>query len=141
MKKIFSKAWKASKQPRKQRKFRARAPLHILRKFLGANLSKELRKKYSRRSFFLRKGDNVKIMRGSFKKQKGKIGKIDTKRMRVSIEGIQRQKKDGTKVAVYFSPSKLQIQELNLDDKARIKSIERKIKEKTDKNVLSGDKK
>jgi len=34
MKKIFSTHWKASKQPRKQRKYRAKAPLHIKRKFL-----------------------------------------------------------------------------------------------------------
>ena len=77
----------------------------------------------------MRKGDVVRIMRGSFKKQKGKIEIVDMKRTRVIIEKIRRSKKDGTKVAVYFSPSKLQIQELNLDDKARMKSIGRKIKE------------
>ena len=42
MKKIFSKHWKSSKQPRKQRKYRAKAPLHIKRKLLNVNLSKEL---------------------------------------------------------------------------------------------------
>jgi ribosomal protein L24 len=41
--------------------------------------------------------------------------------MRVSIEGIQIQKKDGTKVNVYIQPSNIQIQELNLEDKERIK--------------------
>ena len=135
MKKTFSKYWKASKQPRKQRKYLARAPLHIKRKFLSSNLSKKLREKYKRRSFPLRKNDVVKIMRGGFRKKTGKIGDVDLKRMRVSIEGIQRAKKDGTKVNVFFNPSNLQIQELNLDDKERIKSIERKIKkqEKTEK--------
>ena len=136
MKKEFSKKWIGSKQPRKQRKFRARAPLHVLRKFLSANLSKDLRKKYSRRSFPLRKGDVVRIMRGSFKKQKGKIEIVDIKRTRVVIEKIRRSKKDGTKVAVYFSPSKLQIQELNLDDKARMKSIGRKMKGEIEKKNL-----
>ena len=128
MKKIFSKAWKASKQPRKQRKYKAKAPLHTQRKFLNANLNKELRKKYSRRSFPLRKGDNVNIMRGNFKKQKGKIATVDLTRSRVNIEGIQRAKKDGTKVAVWFNPSNLQIQGLNLEDKERIKSVERTMK-------------
>lgn len=80
-------------------------------------------------------------MRGSFKKQKGKVEKVDMKRARIIIEGIRRNKKDGTKVAVYFSPSKLQIQELNLDDKARMKSAERKIKGKTEQKEISGDKK
>lgn len=94
---------------------------------MSANLSKELRKKYSRRSFPLRKDDVVKIMKGSFKGKSGKIASIDLKRIRVAIEGIQRSKKDGTKVNVFFAPSNLQIQSLNLEDKERIKSIERKI--------------
>ena len=128
MKKQFSTKWKASKQPRKQRKYRAKAPLHIKRKFLSANLDKSLRKKYQKRSFPLRKGDTIKIMRGSFKGRTGKIENIDTKRTRVSIEKIQRSKRDGTKVNVFFKPSNLQIKELNLDDKERIKSIENKIK-------------
>jgi len=84
----------------------------------------------------LRKGDVVRIMRGSFKKQKGKIEIVDMKRTRVVIEKIRRSKKDGTKVAVYFSPSKLQIQELNLDDKARMKSIGRKMKGEIEKKNL-----
>ncbi len=128
MKKQFSKHWKASKQPRKQRKYRAKAPLHIRKNFLSANLRKELRKKYQRRSFPLRKGDVVRIMKGNFRKKTGKIEEVNLKRTKVSIEGIQRTKKDGTKVNVFFHPSNLQIKELNLDDKERMKSIERKIR-------------
>ena len=71
MKKKFSKKWKASGKARKQRKYVANAPLHIKKKFLSANLSKELRKKYGR-SLQIRKGDSVKVMRGKFK---GKTGK------------------------------------------------------------------
>jgi large subunit ribosomal protein L24 len=128
MKRNFSKHWKSSKQPRKQRKYRARAPLHIKQKFLSSNLSKELRKKYQRRSALLRKGDTIKIMRGNFKRKTGRIEKVDIKRTRISIEKIQRTKKDGTKAEVFFDPSNLQIKELNLDDKERIKSLERKVK-------------
>ena len=50
MKRKFSKSWKSSKQPRKQRKYSANAPLHLKRKLLSVNLSKELRKKYGKRS-------------------------------------------------------------------------------------------
>lgn len=59
-------------------------------------------------------------MRGSFKKKKAKISSVDLKKTRVSLEGIQRAKKDGTKINVYFHPSVLQIQSLNLEDKKRI---------------------
>ncbi len=45
MKKKFSTSWKASRQIRKQRKYRENAPLHLRNKFMTANLSKELRKK------------------------------------------------------------------------------------------------
>jgi large subunit ribosomal protein L24 len=129
MKKKFSDKWKGSRQPRKQRKYRANAPFSIRKKMLVSNLSKDLRDKYKRRSFPLRKNDLVKVMRGEFKGKKGKVILIDLSRLKVAIEGLQRTKKEGTKVNVMFDPSVLQIQELDLDDKKRIKSIENKIKE------------
>src|SRR4030042_429208 len=105
MKKQFSTKWKASKQPRKQRKYTAKAPLHIKRKLLGVNLSKELRKKYSRRNIPVRKGDTVKILRGKFKKKSGKIISVDTKTSKLKIEGIMIKKQDGSKVNVRIHPS------------------------------------
>ena len=72
-------------------------------------------------------------MRGSFRKKKAKITSIELKDSRVILEGIQRSKKDGTKVNVYFHPSKLQIQSLNLDDKKRLLAIERKLPNKNPK--------
>jgi len=120
MKSEFSTSWKASSKPRKQRKYRYNAPLHIKYEFLNSPLSKELRKKHNMRSIPLRKGDEVLVMRGAFKKKKVKVASVNVKRSRVTLEGIQRTKKDGAKVNVYFSPSKLQIFSLNLLDKKRI---------------------
>ena len=76
MKKKFSTSWISSTQPRKQRKYRANAPLHTKHKFLSANLSKSLRQKYGKRSLPLRKGDEVLVMRGSFKKKRAKVVSI-----------------------------------------------------------------
>jgi large subunit ribosomal protein L24 len=129
MKQKFSKKWKASKQPRKQRKYLANAPLHIRRIFLSSNLSEDIRKKHNRRSFSLRKGDKVKVMRGKFKGKEGKVNVVNLSTRKVSIEGLQIQKKDGTKVNIFFHPSNLQIQELNLEDKKRIKSLGKGAKE------------
>ena len=120
--KKFSTHWKASKQPRKQRKYRAQAPLHIKRKFLSVHLSKELRKKYGRRNVVVRKNDVVKIMKGKFKKKKGKVLQVFTNTQKVIIEGIQVKKQDGSKVAVKMRPSILQIIELNTDDAKRLES-------------------
>jgi len=126
MKQKFSASWVGSKQPRKQRKFRANAPLHLRRKMVSVSLSKELKKKHDKRNFPVRKGDNVSIMRGEFKGKSGKIENVDMKKMKVVIDGIYRTKKDGSKVAVMFEPSNLQIKELVLEDKKRKASLERK---------------
>ncbi len=123
MKQKFSIKWKKSKQKRKQRKYRFKAPLHIKHKMLSSNISKELRKKYGKKSIPLRKNDIVKIMRGKFNKKKGKIIMVNLKKQWVYIEGIQKSKKDGSKVNIPLNASNLQIQELNLEDKKRMKKI------------------
>ena len=123
MKKYFSTHWKSSRKPRKQRKYSANAPLHLKRKIMSANLSKELRKKYRKRSLPLRKGDIVKIMRGKFRKKTGKIAVVNAKKMKVEVEGIQIKKQDGSKVNVKFNPPFLQITELNLEDRKRNEAL------------------
>jgi len=147
MKKEFSTSWKSSKQPRKQRKYLFNAPLHTRRKFISSNLSKELRKKYGKRSLPLRKGDTVNIMRGKFKNKKGKVIGVKLKMQKIEIEGIQVKKQDGSKVNVPLRPSNLQITELNLEDKKRNKALKKseegkgtkqeKIKEKHTKKKTS----
>lgn len=119
MKKEFSKSWKSSKQPRKQRKYRVNAPLNIKRKFLSAHLSKELIQKYKTRNIPIKKNDKVKIMRGQFKGKTGKIVKVLIKKSKVQIENIQNIRNDGTKVYYPIYASNLMITELELTDKKR----------------------
>jgi large subunit ribosomal protein L24 len=128
MKRKFSTSWKSSKQPRKQRKYVAQAPLNIKRKMLSSNLSKDLRKKYGKRSIVVRKGDTVKIMKGKFKKKSGKIVSVKIKMQKVYVEGIQIKKQDGSKANIALKASNLQITELNTSDKRRIKKIEKSTK-------------
>ncbi len=125
MKKKFSKVWKSSKQPRKQRKYRYNSPLHIKQKFMKSHLSKELKKKYGKRAVIVRKGDNVKVMRGQFKGKTGKVDFASTKKGFVYVTGIEVVKKDGSKLNFPINPSNIIINELNLDDRKRIKSLER----------------
>ncbi|MBI4452635.1 50S ribosomal protein L24 [Candidatus Woesearchaeota archaeon] len=125
MKTIFSTSWKGSRKPSKQKKYMANAPLHIKQKLVSSHLSRELRKKFSKRGIPLRKGDKVKVMRGNFKKQEGKVERIELKNTRVMVSGIEYTKKDGTKKMRAFHPSNLMITELNLDDKLRQKSLEK----------------
>ena len=116
-----------SRKPRKQRKFLYNAPLHIRRKMFSAHLSKELREKYGRRSFPVRKGDIVEIMRGKFRGKQGKIVRVDYKKYRIYIEGITIKKADGTEKLFPIHPSKVTIMKLDLSDKKRVEALERKI--------------
>jgi large subunit ribosomal protein L24 len=117
----WSSAWKSSKNPTKQRKYVKEAPAHVKNKQLSSHLAADLRKKYSKRALSLRKGDKVKIMIGTFKGKTGKVERVDTKKKRVFITGIELLKKDGSKTMYPIKASNLMIQELDLSDKRRIK--------------------
>ena len=110
---------KISKQPRKQRFARYNAELHEKGKFLSINLIKDLRIKHKKRNIRVKKGDKVKIMRGNFKGKEGNVSKVDIKKERIYVEGIDLIKKDGTKIPKYFQASNLMIISLNLTDKKR----------------------
>ena len=121
MKSEFNKTWNSSKQPRKQVKFRANAPNHIKKTFMGANLDKSLREKYKMRNIEVRKGDEVKVMRGKFKGKQGKVGSVDVKNTRLQIDGIQRSKAGGEKLITWFHPSNVKIIILDEKDNRRMK--------------------
>jgi large subunit ribosomal protein L24 len=120
MKSAWSKDWNASVQPRKQRKYRYNAPLHIKSKFLKVHLTAELRKKYGKRSLNVRTGDKIKILVGDKKGNEAKVSKVDVKNVRVFIEGMERIKMDGSKVQIAFDPSNLIITNIDKEDR-RIK--------------------
>lgn len=115
-----------SKQPRKQRKARFNAPLHVRHKLMGVTLSEELRERYEIRSLPVRKGDTVLVMRGDFKEQEGKVEKVDYKNYRLLIDGVSVQKPDGNQVYHPVHPSNVMLVELELDDEERNQAIERK---------------
>jgi len=123
----FSNKWKASKQPRKQRKYVYNAPLHTRNKLMSAHLSEELIKKYKRRNFPVKKGDNVMIMRGQFRGKTGNVNSVNYKKIKVYIDGAEMMKKDGTKAFYPIHPSNIMIKELDLKDKERRKAIERNL--------------
>lgn len=135
MKKNFSKSWISSVLPRKQRKYLANAPLHVRKTIMKCNLSPSLRKKYFVRNVRVRKGDMVKILRGKFKGKKEKVNKVDSKKYRIFLDNIVFEKKDSTKVPVSIHYSNVQIWQLNMSDKKRVASLNKKISVKKDKKV------
>ncbi|MBS7607944.1 MAG: 50S ribosomal protein L24 [Candidatus Bathyarchaeia archaeon] len=123
-------------KPSKQRKRLFQAPDHIRYKHLAAPLSPELRKTYGTRSLPVRAGDTVLVMRGDRKGFEGKVSRIDRKKFRIYIEGLTRERVDGTTVFVPVHPSKVMITKLNLDDKWRRKILERRRKAKEAAEVV-----
>jgi large subunit ribosomal protein L24 len=129
VKNSFATTWKSSTQTRKQRKYAYNAPLHIKQNMVSAHLSPDLRKKYGFRNVQVRKDDKVRIMAGQHAKKEAKIERVDLKRERVYLTGVEVVKKDGTKLPLTFIASNLMIIELNLTDKKRKQKLESKTKE------------
>jgi large subunit ribosomal protein L24 len=123
--KEWSNAWISSKQPRKQRKYRYNAPLHVRQKFVSAHLAEALKTRFGKRSLPLRKGDEVKVMVGTKKGFRGKIERIDLKRSKIYIEGLNVKKVDGSEVLRAIEPSNLLLVEPKMDDKRRQMIVER----------------
>lgn len=110
-----------SSKPKKQRRKHYSMKLHEIRKTVTGHLCKELRKKYGKRAIPLRKGDEVKIMKGKFKKKRGKITRVDYGKRKVFIEKINMKKADGSEIPVPFQASSLLVMSLMLDDERRLK--------------------
>lgn len=113
-------------KPTKQRKMLYQAPDHVRHRLLAAHLSPALRATHITKSFPVRSGDTVRVMRGDHKGFEGKITRIDLKKYRIYVEGLTREKVDGTTIFVPVHPSKLMITHLILDDKWRKKILDRK---------------
>jgi large subunit ribosomal protein L24 len=114
------------KDPGKQRKLLYNAPAHLRHKRMAAPLSPQLLASKGAKTLPVRKGDTVHIMRGDHKGFEGKISRVDLKNYRIYIEGLTREKVDGTAIFVSVHPSKVMIRNLNLDDKWRKGIVERK---------------
>ena len=115
-----------SNHPRKQRKARYNAPLHLRQKYMGAPLSKELREKYGCRSANVIVGDTVQLMRGDHAGNTGKVEAISLKHGTIVVEGVSVSRADGTEVARPVYPSNVMITSLDMKDDRREAVISRK---------------
>ena len=102
------------------------ATFQIRSKQLGSSLSKDLQKKYGKKSTRAIVGDTITILRGEFKGVSGKITKISTEKTSVTIEGVKKEKTKGDKFDVYIHTSNLVVTALNSSDKWRIAKLEGK---------------
>lgn len=96
-------------QPRKQRKFRYNAPLHLRKKMVAVHVSKELKAKLStkRRSVPAHKGDKVKVMNGEHKGKIGKVLEVSLNDLKIYVEGVTRRNAKGIEKIIAIDPSNL----------------------------------
>jgi len=104
-------------------------------KQLGSALSKDLHKKYGKRSVRVIEGDSVTIVRGEFKGVDGKVAKISKPKSSVAIDGVKKEKTKGDKFDVYIHTSNLVVTSLSTDDKWRIRKLESKDSSKQSKTT------
>ncbi|KXB02807.1 hypothetical protein AKJ45_00470 [candidate division MSBL1 archaeon SCGC-AAA261F19] len=102
-----------------------RKALHSHRKSMASPLSQELREEYGRRSLPVRVGDKVRVSKGDFKGLEGKVTGVDTKDCRITVEGVETAKVDGSDVPNPIHPSNVTITELERDDRRGI-TVEKK---------------
>ena len=113
--------------PRKMRNHQIYyASMQTASKQLSGTLSKDLRKKYGKRSVRMIEGDSAKIVRGEFAGVDGKITKISIASRGVNIEGVKKEKLKGEKFDVYVHTTNIIITGLDTGDKWRINKLEGK---------------
>ena len=133
--KKFSKSWKSSIQTRKQRKYVYNAPNHIRHKLMSVTLAQDLRDAQGVRNVPVRVGDTVEVMTGQFKTQSGKVAKVNLAKLKVYVEGVTQNKRDGTAVMYPIHPSNLKITKLDLGDELRKTKIEKRAQERKAKEA------
>ena len=123
-------------KPTKVRNYQIyRATMATRNKQLGSPLSKDLQKRYGKRSIRVVLGDTVKVMRGEYRGVDGKISKVSIADNSVAIEGVKKEKSKGEKFDVLIRSTNVVITNLNLDDHWRKTKLEGKKPKTTPKEA------
>jgi large subunit ribosomal protein L24 len=113
-----------TRQPRKQRKQQATAPLHERHAQVRATLTEDLREEYGQRSVRVNEGDTVEVMRGDFAGEDGEVIDVDLKDATVQVEGVTLEAADGEEVPRPLDASNLRVTDLDLSDDVRQDRLE-----------------
>ena len=125
-------------KPTKVRNYQIyRATYTTRSKQLGSHLSKDLQKKYGKRSIRITLGDTVKVIRGEYRGIDGKVSKIEVAGSNIAIEGIKKEKSRGEKFDIFIPASNVIVTGLNLDDHWRKTKLQGKKPKDTPKEVKS----
>lgn len=113
-------------KPSKARKKQNNASPHIKRKFISAPLSPSLKTQYGAKRLVVIEDDTVQVVKGDRKLTEGKVLRVNTKINSIYIEGLTKQRLDGTTIQIPVKPSNIILTKIKTDDKWRKKILERK---------------
>ena len=113
----------SSRQPRRQRKAAFEAHSFQRRRRMTVPLSRELRKRYGRRNVPLRKGDTVRILRGSYVGREERVARIDRRSYSVTLDNITLKTREQKLKPLPIKTTHLLAIRLNLSDGWRRRSL------------------
>lgn len=118
-----------TRNPSKQRTSMRNATSFKRNKLMSARVSKDLQRKYKVKNIPVRKGDVVQVTTGDFVGTEGKVLHVISKKQRLAIDGISREKADKSKMIYPIHVSKVVIRRFGKVDSTRKKILERRAKE------------
>ena len=101
-----------SSKRRVQRKYQLGAPSSIKRKLMSCHLIKSLRDQYKIRALPIKRGDEVKILKGKAKGKSGKVVQVYRKRNVIYVDKVCRDKQNGQTVFLPIKPCYCVIEKL-----------------------------
>ena len=92
---------------------------------MSAPLSKEMRETYGVKALPIRRGDEVRVVRGKYQDREGAVTAVKLSTMRIEVENVSTEKVTTQQVSVPIHPSNVVITKVKMD-KHRNELIERK---------------
>ncbi len=105
-----------SRQPRRQRLAKFEADHAERRRRMALPLSRELRRRYGRRSLPVRKGDTVRILSGSYEGREERVAKVDRRGYTVTLDHVTGKTMEAKLKPLPVQLSHLVLTRLNLAD-------------------------
>ncbi|HXQ48420.1 MAG TPA: 50S ribosomal protein L24 [Thermoplasmata archaeon] len=109
--------------PRRQRKSVYDATTFQRRILMTVPLSRELRRRFHRRSVPVRKGDTVRVMSGSFVGREERVAKIDRRGYSVTLDNVTLKTGEAKLKPLAIKTSHLVVTKLNLADAWRRRTL------------------
>ncbi|MCI4364867.1 MAG: 50S ribosomal protein L24 [Thermoplasmata archaeon] len=110
--------------PRRQRKAVYDAPTSQRRILMTVPLSRELRRRFHRRSIPVRKGDTVRVMSGSFSGREERVAKVDRRGYSVTLDNVTLKTGESKLKPLAIRTSHLVLTKLNLADAWRRQALQ-----------------